>query len=74
MDPSRAGLFARFVFRYSKRKYGRVLDSLPITAHSSALFRGAVDMEKAQQRLHAVDPKLVALAEIKAATIIGCPY
>lgn len=69
-----AGWFAKAVFWYSKRKFGRVMEVLRITAHSPKVLHGTVDMEKAQGALESVDKALTALAEIKVATMVGCPF
>lgn len=69
-----AGLGARIAYWYSKRKFGHVMEALKITAHSPRLLRGISQMEMAQAKLKSVDPVLTALAEIKVATMIGCPF
>ena len=74
VSPRETGWFAKTVFWYSKRKFGRVMEVLRITAHSPKVLRGTVDMEKAQAALKSVDPALTAVAEIKVATLIGCPF
>ena len=65
---------ARITFWFTKRSFGHVLEPVKITAHSPRLLRALGQMEMAQQKLRSVDPVLVALAEIKAATMIGCPF
>jgi hypothetical protein len=74
LEPAKAGLFARFVYWLSRRKYGHVMEGVKIAAHSPTLLRSVARMEMAQAKLRAVDPALVALAEIKVATLIGCPF
>lgn len=69
-----AGLFARFAYWFTKRSFGRVMETVKITAHSPRLLRGTGQMEMAQHKLRSVDRSLVALAEIKTATMIGCPF
>ena len=67
-------MFARFAYWFTKRKFGRVMEGVKITAHSQPLLRGAGQMEMAQAKLKSVNPVLVALAEIKVATMVGCPF
>ena len=74
VQPKDAGLVARFAYWFTKRNFGRVMETVKITAHSPRLLRGVGQMEMAQQKLKSVDPVVVALAEIKVATMIGCPF
>jgi hypothetical protein len=74
IEPSQAGLFARFVYWMTRRRFGHVLEGVKIAAHTPRLLRGLGQMEMTQAALKSVDPKLVALAEIKAAAMIGCPF
>jgi len=45
-----------------------------ITAHHPRLLRAYGEMETGQAAAHSVEPALKSLAEIKAATMIGCPF
>lgn len=74
VEPKGAGLFTRFAYWFTKRSWGRVMDAVKVTAHSPRLLRGIGQMEMAQAKLKSVDPVLVALAEIKVATMVGCPF
>jgi hypothetical protein len=69
-----AGLFTRFLYWMTKRKIGRVILPFKITAHQPRLLRAVGQMEMGQQALHTVDARLKALAGIKAAVLIGCPF
>jgi hypothetical protein len=74
VEANEAGLFTRFVYWMAKRKMGRVMVPLKVTAHQTRLLRAVGEMEMGQQALHSVDHKLKALAGIKAATLAGCPF
>jgi len=74
VEPRDASLFTRVVYWFTKRKLRRVPETLKITALSSRLLRGVGEMEMAQAALKSVDPILVALAEIKVAAMVGCPF
>ncbi len=74
VPPQRASLFTRLAYWFTKRKFGRVMEGVKITAHSPRLLRGVGQMEMAQAKLKSVDPVLTALAEIKVAAMIGCPF
>ena len=69
-----AGLMTRVAYWFTKRSFGRVMEPVKVTAHSPRLLRGVGQMEMAQAKLKSVDPVLVALAEIKVATMVGCPF
>jgi hypothetical protein len=70
----RAGLFTRWLFSVVRRKLGRVPEPLRISAHQGRLLAAVGGMEMAQEGMHAVDPALKALAGIRAALRIGCPF
>ena len=74
VEAKEAGLVTRFLYWMTKRKLGRVILPFRITAHQPRLLRAVGQMEMGQQALENVDPKLKALAGIKAALLIGCPF
>ena len=45
-----------------------------ITAHQSRLLAALGGMELAQEAMRTVDPVVKALAGIKTAMLIGCPF
>ena len=69
-----AGVFTRFLYWMTKRKLGRVILPFKITAHQPRLLLAVGQMEMGQQALHTVDTKLKALAGVKTATLVGCPF
>jgi hypothetical protein len=74
IEPSNANLFTRLVYWMTKRQIGRVVQPLKMTAHSGPLLWGVGQMEYAQTKMHTVDERLKALAEIKVAAMVGCPF
>jgi hypothetical protein len=74
IESAQANLFTRFVYWMTKRKIGRVVVPLKITAHQPRLLRGMGEMEMAQAAVHSVEETLKALAGVKVATMIGCPF
>ena len=74
IEPNEAGLFTRFVYWMTKRKVGRVILPLRVTAHQTRLLRAVGEMEMGQQALNTVEPNLKALASIKTGLLIGCPF
>lgn len=74
VEAKEAGLFTRFLYWMTKRKVGRVIVPFKVTAHQPRLLTAVGQMEMGQQAVKAVDAKLKALAGIKAATLVGCPF
>ena len=75
VPPEKAGPLTRIAYWYTKRSFGRVMETVKITAHNFRLLRGVGQMEMAQKALlKSVDPALVTLAEVKVAMMVGCPF
>ena len=69
-----AGLFTKTVYRMTKKKEGRVIEPIRVTAHHSRILMGMGAMELAQEKAVSVESPLKLLAQIKVATLIGCPF
>ena len=74
MPESRAGLFVRLAYRFSRRRLGRVADPLRVTGHHPWVSLGYGLFELAGERSRLVEARLKGLAQIKAATLVGCPF
>lgn len=74
VEAGQASWFTRIAYWMTKRKVGRVILPMKITAHQPRLLWGAGQMEMAQAAMKSVDEALKCLVEIKAATMIGCPF
>jgi hypothetical protein len=74
VEPDRAGQFVRFVYWMVRRKLGRVVLPIKITAHHPRLLRSVGEMESGQIAANSVDEALKSLALVKVATEIGCPF
>jgi len=74
VEANEAGLFTRLLYWMTRRKVGRVIVPFKVTAHQPRLLFAVGGMEMGQQALRTVDAKLKVLAEIKAATLVGCPF
>jgi hypothetical protein len=72
--PNKAGVFVRFAYWYSRRRLGKVAEPLTIAAHHPWIFQGYGVYEFALDRARRVDARLKALASIKAAALVGCPF
>jgi hypothetical protein len=69
-----AGMLARIVFRMARRMLGKVPEPLTVVAHHGAIFRAYTGYEFFLARARRVDPRLKALASLKTAARIGCPF
>ena len=74
VSDKRAGLLVRFAYWFSRRRFGKVAEPLSVTAHHPWIFRAYSSFEFMLDKAKLVDPKLKALAAIKAAALIGCPF
>jgi AhpD family alkylhydroperoxidase len=72
--PARPGLIARLAFLYSRRRYGKVLGPVALSAHHPRLLLGYGAFETAIERSHLVDEALKNLAVMKAAALVGCEW
>jgi 4-carboxymuconolactone decarboxylase len=74
VQPKNAGFFVRFAYFMTKRKVGRVVTPIRIEAHHPRLLRARAHMELGQEAAKTVDPRLKALAQVKGAMLVGCPF
>jgi hypothetical protein len=67
-------LFSRIVYWFAKRRLGRV--PLPVRIHAlhGNVFSGYARMELAQDKAKRVPFDVKALASIRVAMRIGCPF
>ena len=77
-DPRHQGLFSslftRIVYALTKRKLGHVVVPVQIIAHHPRILWGYGQMEQSLATRSLVDPVLKHLAEIRVATLVGCPF
>lgn len=74
VEESKASLLTRFVYSQARKRLGKVPEPLTVVANHPTLFKGNGAFEIALERSRLVDRKLKALAEIKASTLVGCPF
>jgi hypothetical protein len=67
-------LFVGIVYSLTQRRLGKVIMPMQVTAHHPKIFWGYVLMEQAQASSKLIDPKLKGLAELRVATLVGCPF
>lgn len=67
-------LFRRIVYWKTRRRLGRVIMPIQVTAHHREIFWGYLQMSQSQLGARLVDAKLKGLAELRVATLVGCPF
>ena len=67
-------LFVGILYSMTRRRLGRVIMPIQVTAHHSEILWGYVQMERSQAASKLVDHKLKGLAELRVATLVGCPF
>ncbi len=68
------GLFTRLVYRLTKRKVGRVVMPVQIVAYHSKILWGYGQMEQSLLSSRLVDEALKDIAQLRVATLVGCPF
>ena len=67
-------LFVGLVYSLTKRRLGRLIMPVQVTANHPGILWGYAQMERSQAGSRLVDPKLKELAELRVATLVGCPF
>src|SRR5919112_1121908 len=68
----KTNVLGRFAYRFSRRRFGDVPETVRATAHHRNVLLGTGAMELAFDRSNLVDGRLKKLAEIKVALVVGC--
>ena len=68
------GTFTRIIYSLTKRKVGRVVMPVRIAAHHAKLLWGYGQMEQSLGASRLVEDGLKNLAEVRVATLVGCPF
>ena len=80
VEPAEAGWYTRLVYWFVRRTIGkitgsrRLVEPVKITAHHPRLLKAYGQMEMGQGAATSVPAPLKALAGIKAATLVDCPF
>jgi hypothetical protein len=64
----------RAAYAAARGRYGTVPASMTVKAHHPEIFQANLGFEVGLARAHRVKAALVALAEVKAAALVGCPF
>jgi hypothetical protein len=68
------GLFTRISYAMTKRKVGRTVMPVKVAAHHAKLLWGYGQMEQSLLSSKLVDAGLKNLAQLRVATLVGCPF
>jgi 4-carboxymuconolactone decarboxylase len=68
------GPLRRLAYRMARRRLGRVPEPFAVTAHHAKLFGAMSAFELALERSHTVPVRYKALAELRAAMVVGCEF
>ena len=68
------GFLTRAAYSLTKRKVGRVVMPVQIVAHHSRILWGQAQMELSLGASRSVEASLKNLAQLRVATLIGCPF
>jgi len=69
-----SGLLVRLFYWLTKRKLGKVVMPVQITSHHPRILWGYGQMEFAFLGSRLVETSLKNLVQLRAATLIGCPF
>ena len=69
-----SGIFTRIVYAMTRRKVGRVVMPVQLVAHRPKLLWGYGQMEQSFAASHLVGAELKDLAQLRVATLVGCPF
>lgn len=68
------GLLTRIVYALTKRKVGRVVMPVQLVAHHPKILWGYGQMEQSLASSRLVDAAMKNLAQLRVATLVGCPF
>lgn len=74
LEPTGQGLTVALAARYSKRRFGKVVDPLGVVAHHRGVLLAVTAFELGVQRWRKLDPTLQSLAVQASAGVIGCSW
>jgi 4-carboxymuconolactone decarboxylase len=68
------GLFRKYVYRETRKRFDRDLEPMLVMGHSRKVLAAVGGFELPLEKFKAVDKKLMALGELKAAIMVGCEF
>jgi hypothetical protein len=74
LSEEQAGEVARPLYEAARLRYGKLPDPLTIMAYNPHVLSAHVKYDEKFNKSGLVDKRLIEIAQIKAATMIGCPW
>lgn len=74
LPANRVGVVTRVIYWLVERAVGKVTEPVAVMAHNYEVLRAYAGFEQWARKAKRVDGALKALASIKAATLVGCPF
>lgn len=74
VPPGKAGLLTKRAYEMARQRVGKVPEPMTIAAHNAWVFRAYGAYEWALDHARQLDAKLKALASLRTATLVGCPF
>jgi hypothetical protein len=62
------------LYRAARERYGKLPDPLTVMAHNPAVLSAHLKYDENFNRSELVDMSLKEIAQIKVATLVGCPW
>ncbi len=72
--PEDANPFTRVVYPLTRRRVGRMIETVAVAARHPRLLLAMMGFEQALSGAHLLDHRVKVLAELQAASRIGCPF
>jgi len=67
-------LFLWIVYSLTKKRLGRVIMPVQVTAHHPKILWGYGQMEQSLSGSKLLSDRLKGLAQLRVATLVGCPF
>ncbi len=74
LSEEKAGDSFRSLYGAARERYGKLPDPLTVMAYNPAVLSAHLKYDENFSRSSLVDEKLKEIAQIKVATLIGCPW
>lgn len=74
VSSSEAGLLAKIAYFFSRRKLGIVPGPVKLAAHSTSVLIAYGAFELGLERASRVERRLLTLASLRVASLVGCPF
>jgi len=74
VPPQLAPPDVRAAYEGAIKKFGKLPVPIAVTAHHPEVFAAYMGFERAFGRASRMEPRLTALAAVKVASLVGCPF